>query len=239
MARYVEDLSLLLPIIAGPDGRDPFICPIPLGDPNQVSLKDLHGGFYFDNGIQTPIPEILEAVQLSVKTLGEAGVVVEETKPPGIEETLDLLTSLFSWDGRVWIRNLLESAGTAFDQSSIYPGEPEALGTSGEFTHLIERWDQFRMGMHSFLNNYDLIIAPVNAYQARLHGMEDDYFAGFSYTMTYNLTGWPAAVVRVSTAQDGIPIGVQIISKPWREDIVLAVAQHLQESLGGWQPPPL
>jgi amidase len=57
--------------------------------------------------------------------------------------------------------------------------------------------------------------------------------------MTYNLTGWPAAVVRVGTAQDGLPIGVQVISKPWREDLVLAIAQTLQRALGGWQPPPL
>ena len=89
------------------------------------------------------------------------------------------------------------------------------------------------------MDDYDVIIAPVNAYQAIPHGTQGEWFDGYSYTMTYNLTGWPAAVVRVGTARDGLPIGVQIISKPWREDIALAIAQHLQEMLGGWQQPPL
>jgi amidase len=93
------------------------------------------------------------------------------------------------------------------------------------------------MRMLAFLSDCDVILAPVNAYQAIPHGTQGEWFDGFSYTMTYNLTGWPAAVVRVGTAQDGLPIGIQIICKPWREDVALAIAQHLETRLGGWQPP--
>jgi len=57
--------------------------------------------------------------------------------------------------------------------------------------------------------------------------------------MTYNMTGWPAAVVRGGTSPDGLPIGVQIVAHPWREDIALAVAGYLEKKLGGFQPPPL
>lgn len=241
IARYIEDLTLLLPLIAGPDGRDPFVAPVPLGDPDSVVLQGLRGTFHTDNGIQTPIPEIVEAVQLSVKTLGEAGIIFEEKRPPGIEETRELFSKLFSWDGRAWMRLLLERAGTALDQTSLQNARDETSTTAtvGDMTRLIDRWDQFRMRMLAFLSNYDLIIAPVNAYQAIPHGTLGDRFNGFSYTLTYNLTGWPASVVRVGTAQDGLPIGIQIISKPWQEDITLAVAQYLQQTLGGWKQPPL
>ena len=68
--------------------------------------------------------------------------------------------------------------------------------------------------------------------------IHDDVFPGFSYTMTHNLTGWPAAVVRCGTSPEGLPIGVQIAAAPWREDITLAVALFLEETLGGWQPCP-
>ena len=54
MARYVEDLITILPIIAGVDWRDPAIVPMPLADPNQVNLTDLRAAFYTDNGIVTP-----------------------------------------------------------------------------------------------------------------------------------------------------------------------------------------
>jgi amidase len=50
--------------------------------------------------------------------------------------------------------------------------------------------------------------------------------------MTYNLTGWPAAVVRCGTSSTGLPIGVQIAAAPWREDIALQIAQRLETLVG-------
>jgi amidase len=91
------------------------------------------------------------------------------------------------------------------------------------------------------MEQYDVIICPVNAYPAMLHGatFDDDKLPTFSYSMTYNLTGWPAAVIRGGTSPEGLPIGVQIVARPWREEVALAVAQHLETALGGWQRPPL
>ena len=60
-----------------------------------------------------------------------------------------------------------------------------------------------------------------------------------TYTNAYNVTGWPATVVRVSDSQDGLPIGVQMLANPWREDIALAAARHLEKSFGGWSMPQL
>jgi amidase len=105
--------------------------------------------------------------------------------------------------------------------------------------HLIDRWDRFRVRLLTFFEPYDLIICPVNAYPAIRHGEMGDKYAGFSYTMSYNLTGWPGAVVRVGTTPDGLPLGVQVVAHPWREDVALAVAQQLETALGGWQKPPL
>jgi amidase len=66
--------------------------------------------------------------------------------------------------------------------------------------------------------------------------VETDVFPGFSYTMTHNLTGWPAAVVRCGQTHDGLPVAVQIAAGPWREDIALAIALHLEREFGGWKP---
>jgi len=49
------------------------------------------------------------------------------------------------------------------------------------------------------------------------------------------VAGWPAAVVRCGTAATGLPIGVQIVAPPWREDIALAVAARLEIEFGGWK----
>lgn len=53
----------------------------------------------------------------------------------------------------------------------------------------------------------------------------------------FNSTGWPVAVVRIGTSDDGrLPIGVQMVAQPWREDVALAVARYLEQRSGGWQP---
>ena len=59
----------------------------------------------------------------------------------------------------------------------------------------------------------------------------------FTVTAAFNMTGWPAAVVRCDTSRDDMPVGVQVVAHAWREDVCLAVAKHLETALGGWQRP--
>ena len=67
----------------------------------------------------------------------------------------------------------------------------------------------------------------------------ESFRKGFSHTYAYNIVGWPGAVVRVGTTEEGLPIGVQIVARPWREDVALAVTQHIETVFGGWQQPAL
>jgi amidase len=55
--------------------------------------------------------------------------------------------------------------------------------------------------------------------------------------MVHNLTGWPAAVVRCGTSKEGLPVGVQVVARPWEDATALAVAAHLEQVFGGWRPP--
>jgi len=108
-----------------------------------------------------------------------------------------------------------------------------------EFSELITRWNEMRSGMTAFMERHDVMICPVNAYPAMPHESVYDKADGWSYTRIYNLLGWPVAVVRGGTSPEGLPIGVQIVARPWREDMALAVAGHLEKELGGWQRPRL
>jgi amidase len=89
------------------------------------------------------------------------------------------------------------------------------------------------------MEGYDALLCPVCAFPGMVHGSTYDRLEAFSYTMTYNLTGWPAAVVRAGALPGGLPIGVQVAARPWREDVALALAEHIETALGGYQPPPL
>jgi amidase len=240
LARKVEDLMPILSLIAGPDDHDPFISPVPLAGPKAVVLAGLKGTFHTDNGIQTPTLSIVAAVRQAVAALSTVGIEFEEKRPPGIEETIELMPALFrGWDGGAMVRLLLARAGTAENDSSLGTYLAAKTASPDELVHLIDRWDQFRMRMLAFFQGHDLIISPVNAYEAIPHGTIKELYPGFSYAMTYNLTGWPGATVRVGTSPEGLPIGVQIVAHPWREDVALAVAGYLEQAFGGWQPPPL
>ena len=102
---------------------------------------------------------------------------------------------------------------------------------------MLADWDRLQSGMLSFMEHYDLIVCPVSAYPAVPHGATTDIGDGFTYTRIFNLTGWPVVVVRVGVSSEGLPIGVQLVARPWREDVALAAAGHLESVLGGWQPP--
>ncbi|MDA1257347.1 MAG: amidase family protein [Chloroflexi bacterium] len=90
--------------------------------------------------------------------------------------------------------------------------------------------------MLAFMEGYDVIVCPVSGLPAPLHEDSDANTKG-GYMHIYNLTGWPGAVVRVGTSPEGLPIGVQVVARPWREDFALAVASVIEKSTGGWQAP--
>ncbi len=238
VARFVEDLTLTLPIIAGMDWRDPAVAPVPLGDPAAVELKELRAAFYTDNGVVSPTPETVESVRAAVNSLADAGVPMEEDQPAEVQSAVGMWMELATADGAAWVRRLLQTAGT----SEIHPIlETRFLNHKGipsaEFSDLLTRWNWMRAGMTAFMEKYDVMICPVNAYPAMPHENAYDKADGWTYSRIYNLTGWPVAVVRGGTSPEGLPIGLQIVARPWREDVALAVAQHLESELGGWQQP--
>ena len=108
--------------------------------------------------------------------------------------------------------------------------------------------DAIKSEQLAWFEQYDLIVCPASQrapitldYEppggieaARTRG-------GGGYAAQYNTTGWPAGVVRAgtSTAEAGLPLGIQVVAAPWREDICLAVAAYLETRSGGWQRPPI
>lgn len=245
LARYVEDLILALPIIAGPDWRDPAIVGMPLGNPHNIVLKDLRIAYHTDNGIATPIPEIVGAVKRAAEELAKTGIRLEERRPTGIEQTKELNDQLWTACTDAEVRRFFQASGTS--EGEISPFLRKAIDalkqfkpmTAGEVDDLMARLDLYRSSMLSFMEDFDAILCPVNAYPALEHGLfgDWDHDRGWTYTYAYNLTGWPGVVVRGGTTNQGIPVGVQVVARPWREDVALAIALHLEKTLGGWQKP--
>ena len=244
LARRVEDLALALPLLCGTDWRDPTIAPVPLGDYREVDLKKLRVAFHTDNGIVAPTEEIAAVVRDAARVLADAGAEVVEARPPVPADAYDLLLGLYGADSGAGLRMLLMLSGTS-ETSPLMNRLLEVLGTvslsAGELTALVFQLDAWRSAMLSFMRDYDLLVCPPCAREAMPHGttFDEENQLLFSYSMIYNMTGWPGAVVRAGTSSDGLPLGVQLVARPWREDVALASAAEVERATGGWQRPSL
>ena len=233
MARRVEDLWTMMPILLGLDGSDRTVIPIPYGDPAQVPLRDMRIAFFTDNGIAPADADTRAVVEAAAKALASEVLSVEECRPPGVEQSYDLEMKMIGPDGGDGLRGYLRAIGSTRTHPLLEGWLDKLERYRTDIAGFADYWaslDQFRDSMYRFGNRYDAILSPVSSQPAVLHGtsIDEAVFRGFSYTMTHNLTGWPAAVVRCGASRTGLPIGVQIAANPWREDVALAIARVLE-----------
>jgi len=236
LARRVEDLVLILPIMVGPDYEDAAIAPVPLGDPAGVDLKSLRVAFYTTLGEPDPTAKIQQMVKTCAGWMGDLGARVSEARPPRVREVYEMQNKFRGADGRAHVLRLLKKAGTK-QASPLLRLDGELL-TASQFTELLEKLDAWRSEMLAFLENFDILLSPASA-QAAWPLSTEFTPALADYTRLYNITGWPAAVVRAGTSPEKLPLGIQIAGRPWAEETVLAVAAHIESRSGGWQKPEL
>jgi len=241
LARRVEDLMLVMPLIAGPDFRDAAIVPMPWYDPAKVEVAKLRVAFFPSNGVAETTPETMETVRRAAKFLAEAGCSVEEDFPKSLimemEEVRFKLPTADAWSG---LRRLLDKWGTKAPSPTISERFKGAQISMAEYTELLEKQDAARSKLLGWVRKYDAVLCPAAGKPSQpinFGTSAPPAGPGSGYNGLYNSTGWPAAVVRGGTSPEGLPIGVQVAGQPWREDIVLAVCRYLESRTGGWQRP--
>lgn len=232
LARRVEDLALLYPVLAGADPRDPFTLPMPV-TASEAAIADLRVAVYTDND-RTPVcADTLDTVTRVASLLAEANATVTQTRPPGVGRSPDLWHRLFLADGGAGVRAALATYGTQSPDPLLDWTEGQEALSARELTQSLEDWAVLRRDSLMFMTSLDCLICPVNAQPAPVAGDAGPV----DYTQHYNLLGWPVAVVRCGTSALGLPIGVQIVAPPWREDICLSVAAFLEQEMQGWHMP--
>lgn len=253
IARRVEDLALLLSVIAGPDGIDPAVVPAPLGDPSAVALADVRLAFYADNGLiptSSPTAETAATVHRCASALSALGVRVKADRPAALERFRDLRRS----DAGVGVAQVIESLAARAGTEQLSPPLQGTLERTravrlkdGDISEMLAARRRFQSAMLQFMDSYDAILCPVGHVPAYPHGAladlsrfgiaPEDAVIANATTSVFNYTGWPVVVVRAGTSPEGLPIGLQIVSRPWREDVALALASRIEEVSGGWRPP--
>ena len=248
MARNVEDLSLLFEVLAGCDDGDPCAAPVP---PRKITAKELKAtpiGFFEDDE-RTPVtPETHQAVQKAAQLLEKSGMAVTQFRPDGLDESRQLWWKFFGIAGGMMLRPMLR--GHEQNLSNIL--REFYMWTAAEPAHtgetLLNAWlgrDELREKILLQMQKHPVLICPAAVIPAFRHGEREwqidgrtvKYLDAWSYCEWFNLLGFPAAVVPVSLSAEGLPIGVQIVGRPWEEELVLAVAARLESERGPWPGP--
>jgi amidase len=243
LTRWVEDLTLLMPILCGPDNRDCAMAPVPLGDPAAVDLAKLRVAYSIP---EDGVPEVKEALRKCVSYFEELGCSVTEDHPPKVKELAAARSAFSAGPGADWMQRLLAKHGTKQASPGLWFGGPPT--SCAEFTKACEEMDALKSEQLAWVENYDLFICAVSSRGIPLP-VDDGALAkaraemsgtkSLSFTSNFNTNGWPAGVVRVgqSIERPELPFGVQVAGQPWRDDVVIAALAYIESRTGGYKPP--
>jgi amidase len=254
MARTVADLDLIFRIIA--DASQLRVSDLrPSFQQTIAAQRGLRVAWYADDGVAPVTEETRGAIIAAAHALSDAGLEVNEEKPPGISQGSRLWIELFSRAAteqlRAFYLNRENDAGPLV--SRLLQGFESTTDLQGKISQaenaaaaVLER-EQLREALLRWMKKTPLILAPVGSTPAFEHGARRvtvkgesiSVFRAFSYSQTFNVFGLPSVVVPAGLSVEGLPIGVQIVGRPFDESTVLAAAAILEESLGGWQRPAL
>jgi Asp-tRNA(Asn)/Glu-tRNA(Gln) amidotransferase A subunit family amidase len=248
MARNMDDLKILFEVMQGPDDGDPSAAPVPLRWPDKDELKRVRVGYFEDDG-RTPVtPETRVAVRTAAEALRRAGFQVEQFRPEGLEHARKLWWQLFGIAGGMMLGPM--TRGREAELSPILKEFSEGVAARPSHTgqSLLDTWvqrDVVRMQVLAQMREYPVLLCPVASIPAFRHGERSwqvegktvNYLDAWSYTEWFNLLGTPALSVPVGKSAEGLPIGVQIVARPWQEELVISVAAALEAQCGCYGHP--
>jgi len=256
--------------------------PVPWYAPEGMAVTGLRVGYYTDNGLFAASPAIRRAVMEAVEGLETLGVTAVPFTPPDMMEAARLFLGIVTADGGVAMRNALagekpnepikhELFGTEIPKlvrpllARLFAAQGQkhlawqvtSLGkvSAEAYMDLVKRRAVYRTQWLQAMAaaELDAVLCPPYALPAMTHGSSSELLPAATYTIPFNLIGFPAGVVPITTVQpdeesdraaskdkvditaqaiergsSGLPVGVQVVAQHWREDVVLDIMAALE-----------
>lgn len=250
MARRIGDVERLFEVMAGPDPGDPCSAPVALRRWNEDEIRKLRIGYFEDDSTIPVTPETAAAVRAAAEALRQQGFEVEPWLPENLDRVQQFWWNLFGRAGQMAFAPTLE--GRDPEMSPILKefralvGADPPLSAQDLLNTLLAR-DVLRAAFLAKMEKIPILLCPVCSIPAFRHGERNwmvkgrkiAYLKVMSYSQWFNLLGSPAAVVPVGQSPEGLPIGVQIVGRPWEEEAVFAVAAKIEKACGDFRRPPI
>jgi Asp-tRNA(Asn)/Glu-tRNA(Gln) amidotransferase A subunit family amidase len=249
MARTIADVRILFEVMAGPDPGDALSAPVPLDAEKAKRLKGLRVGLLESAELGKASLETRSAVQRAADLLAARGFVVEPLRLSGLDRALDLWWFFFGpLIAHLFLRRAIEGHEDQISpmlREYLSVAEREAPPTLDQFLNACAHRDLVRAEILHQMHDVPILLSAVSSAPAFRHGegtwhpgADHCYCDSMRYCQWLNLTGFPGASVPVAVSPEGLPIGVQVIGRPHEEELVLAVAEQIEQARGPWQPPP-
>jgi Asp-tRNA(Asn)/Glu-tRNA(Gln) amidotransferase A subunit family amidase len=249
MARTIADVRALFEAMAGPDARDALSAPVPVRQVEEHELRTLKIGILESEALGKTTPESAAAVNRAAKLLSEQGFAVEAKRLRGLDRAIELWWYFF---GPV-IADLIRRGAMGQEElmspmlrEFIALATGETALTYDGFLNACGERDNLRAEILRQMEDVTVLLSPVSAGPAFRHGEgnwrsseKENYRDTMRYAQWLNLTGFPGVVVPMGISPEGLPIGVQVIGKPFEEEFALAVSEAIEGARGPWQPPNL
>lgn len=242
MARTIADVRLLFEVIAGPDPGDVLSAPVPIRTINDAQLKGLRVGLLESDALGKVHAETGDVLQKAANALAAQGFVVEPLSLQGLDRVIELWWFFFCPAIAHSFRPSV--AGHEGNLSPIfrdYLQFAEAPLTLDELLGACAERDMLRAAILQQMRDVPILLSPVSTTTAFPHGegtwrpnAKQCYRDTMRFSQWLNLTGFPGVSVPTCLSSDGLPIGIQVIGRPHEEELVLAVAERIENARGPW-----
>jgi amidase len=249
MARTIADVALLFHTLGGQDPQDPVSPPVQQRERGIEQLRESTIGYFEDDGLVPVTPETRAAVNAAARALRDAGFRVEPFRPRTLEQLRKLWWTFFVQCGAMFYEP--EIRGRRDRLSPIFREFLSIAEATGPLTatELLNAWaesDLLRAKTLEEMSEYPILLCPVASIPAfrpgerswMIDGRPVAYLDAVRHTQWFNVLAAPAAVVPVGRSPEGLPIGVQIVARPFEDEAALSIAAIVDEAFG-YRPPPL
>jgi aspartyl-tRNA(Asn)/glutamyl-tRNA(Gln) amidotransferase subunit A len=236
ITRNVEDAALMLQVMGGYDELDPTSVKTLPGDYSshlKDSMKERKIALAIGSFIEVADQEVLEAVRNAAQILAEQGVLITEVNMDFLKEGAIANAVMTQADGAAFHRERLKEHPDWFGADVRQRLETGAAFTSSEYALARRTQAEVKRRCELLLNLYDVLILPTTPIPAPVLEGENAVERARQltrFTAPFNLTGLPALTVPCGFTKDGLPIGLQIVSRAWNEAGVLRAGYAFQQA---------
>lgn len=250
LAKTVFDAALVLEAVAGHDPADPSSSEEQVPDYTGTLSRGVDGlrvavvrNWYFDRVNAF----VAEAIEEAASVFEDLGARVEELRVPHLELSMPIHHTILASEASAYHQPTLRTVPDRYRRGTRMFLEAGELIPATAYVNAQRARELVRQGFYEAFSDTDVMIAPslpttagaLGSSKVQIDGAEDITQAYVRLSVPANLAGLPALSVPCGF-HDGLPIGLQIIGKPFEEQAVLRAGHAYEQAVENYtRRPPL